>query len=74
MGAVPGGGIEVSSVRGAIIRGISSALEKGVCVCVCVCALMHVCTSVWAQCTVCGALPNYPLPHKHNFHSAKFPP
>ena len=69
-GAVPGGGIEVSSVRGAVIRGISSALEKGMCVCV----LVHACTSVRAQCRVCGALHNYPLPHKHNCHSAKFPP
>ena len=43
MGAVSGGGIEVSSVRGAIIRGISSALEKGVCVCVCVCVGAHAC-------------------------------
>ena len=40
-GAVPGGGIEVSSVRGAVIRGISSALEKGMCVCARAC--MHKC-------------------------------
>ena len=36
-----GGGarIEISSVRGVIIRGISSALEK--CVCACACACVH---------------------------------
>lgn len=65
MGAVLGGESEVSSVRGAIIGAISSALES-----VCV----HACTSVWADSRVCGALHNYPLPCKHNFHLAKFPP
>ena len=54
MGAVPGGGIEVSSVRGAIIRGISSALEKGVCVCVCGRSCMH------AQ--VCGHSARFVVP------------
>ena len=67
-----GGGarIEISSVRGVIIRGISSALEK--CVCACACACVH--SQVCGQSRVCGALHNYPLPHKHSFHSAKFPP
>lgn len=38
-----GDGIEVSSVRGVIIRGISSALEKCVCVHTLVRACMHKC-------------------------------
>ena len=57
-----------SSLRGVIIRGISPALEKFVCVCVYVCMYTHT--------RVSGALHNYPyhintISTQQNFHLAK---